>query len=78
MKRLIVNGNIVLDGTKPKYKKEQEAFEKLEIIEELLERYEIQNLVELKLVLLTYCQTLKIKENSEIWVGLDTMMKSMQ
>ena len=66
MKRLIVNGNIVLDGTAPKFKKEQEAFEKLEIIEELLERYEIKNLTELKLVLLTYYQVLKIKENCEL------------
>ncbi len=40
-KRLIKNGDIILDGTLPRYAKEKQAFEKLEYIEEVLEKHNI-------------------------------------
>ena len=47
MKRLIKDGNIILDGTAPEYIKEQEAFKKLEIIEQIMFIHKIDNLSEL-------------------------------
>ena len=44
MKSLIKNGDITLDGTAPRYIKEQEAFLKLEVIEGILEKYGIEDL----------------------------------
>ena len=40
-KRLINNGDIILDGTLPRYQKEKQAFEKLEYIEGVLEKHNI-------------------------------------
>lgn len=40
-KRLIKNGDIILDGTLPRYAKEKQAFEKLEHIEGVLEKHNI-------------------------------------
>lgn len=41
MKKLIKNGDVILDGTSPRYAKEKEAFRKLEIIECVLEKHNI-------------------------------------
>ena len=41
MGRLIVNGDIVLDGSAPRYQREKEAKQKLECIESILEENEI-------------------------------------
>lgn len=41
MERLIKNGDIILDGTLPRYAKEKQAFEKLEYIEGVLEKHNI-------------------------------------
>lgn len=39
--RLIKNGDIVLDGTLPRYIKEKQAFKKLEAIENILEKHSV-------------------------------------
>lgn len=39
--RLIKNGDIVLDGTSPRYTKEKQAFKKLETIENILEKHNV-------------------------------------
>ena len=54
MKRLIKDKDIILDGTAPRYLKEQEAFEKLEIIEGILEKYQVESFDELILALALY------------------------
>lgn len=41
MEKLIKNGDIILDGTLPRYAKEKQAFEKLEYIEGVLEKHNI-------------------------------------
>lgn len=51
MERLIKNGNVILDGTLPKYKKEKLAYEKLEEIETIMEKYGIQTTQELDSIL---------------------------
>lgn len=47
MKRLIKDKDIILDGSAPRYAKEHEAFEKLEIIEDILDKYKINDLSDL-------------------------------
>ena len=51
MGRLIKNGDVILDGTLTRQEKEKQAFKKLEGIEELMECYAIEDLVELKRIL---------------------------
>ena len=41
MKRLIKNGDIILDGTLTRLEKEKQAFTKLEYIEEVLEKHNV-------------------------------------
>ena len=48
MKRLIKNNDIILDGTLPRYKKEQEAYNKLEKLENVLEKYAVDSIEELE------------------------------
>ena len=56
MERLIKDGKVILDGTLPQYEKEKQAFKKLEEIEELMECYNIEDLVELHRILyLSWC-----------------------
>ena len=44
MEKLIKNGDIILDGTLPRYQKEKQAFEKLEYIEGFREtQYPLRN-----------------------------------
>lgn len=57
IKRLIKNGDIILDGTLPRYEKEAQAFKKLEIIENLIEEFEIKGLFELRRALRRYKDT---------------------
>ena len=40
-KRLIKNGDIILNGTLPRYAKEKQAFKKLETIENILEKHNV-------------------------------------
>ena len=47
MERLIKDNDIILDGTKTRYEKEHDAFQKLEIIEQIMANHEINNLSEL-------------------------------
>ena len=51
MNRLIKDGDVILDGTLTKKDKIKQAFEKLEDIEELMECYEIEDLVALHRIL---------------------------
>lgn len=39
--RLIKNGDIILNGTLPRYAKEKQAFKKLETIENILEKHNV-------------------------------------
>ena len=41
MNRLIKDGDIILDGTAPRYEKEAQAFKKLEFIEGVLEKHNV-------------------------------------
>ena len=54
MKKLIKNGDIILDGKLTRKEKEIEAFCKLGFIEELMEKHKIMGLEELDLALHTY------------------------
>lgn len=54
MNRLIKDGNVILDGTLTRAEKEKQAFQKLEDIEELMEKYRIKDLGELNLALNLY------------------------
>lgn len=47
MEKLIKNKDIILDGTLPRYAKEEQAFSKLEEIEKVLDKYSINSLKEL-------------------------------
>lgn len=62
MERLIKDGDIILNGTKSRKEAEQEAFERLEDIEELLCDYEIDSYAELSKVLFIYWQARTLKE----------------
>lgn len=61
MERLIKDGDIILNGTKPRCEVEKEAFRKLEEIEDMLNDFEIIDLCELHMVLFHYWQILHIK-----------------
>ena len=47
MERLIKDDDIILDGTLPRYEKEKNAFHKLYLVEEILEKYGIEDLHDL-------------------------------
>ena len=47
MEKLIKDSDIILDGTKTRYEKEHDAFQKLEIIEQIMSNHEINDLSEL-------------------------------
>lgn len=71
MERLIKDGDIILDGTVTRCEKEKQAFKKLGNIEELLEIYEVDSLVELN-KLLCYCWHIRdlknnIKRSERLW-----------
>lgn len=46
MKRLVKNGEIYLDGTLPKYKKERMVYEQFETIDNIIERHNLEGGVE--------------------------------
>lgn len=54
MERLIKNGDVILDGTVSRAKKEKAAFEKLELIENIMEEFEIKSVENLKEILDDY------------------------
>jgi len=54
MKRLIKDGKVILDGTLPQYKKQEQANRLLQYIEGLFQKYEIKTLVELEEILKNY------------------------
>ena len=62
MNKLIKNGDIILNGTQTRQQAEKQAFKKLEEIEELLECWKIDSLVELNKILNLYWQTRTLKE----------------
>lgn len=50
MKRLIKNGDVILDGTLTRYQKEKQAFEKLEKLEDIEEKLGIDLITLFKLI----------------------------
>ena len=54
MKKLIKNGDIILDGKLTRKEKEIEAFCKLGFIEEVMSKYKVEDLAELELALAFY------------------------
>ena len=62
MGKLIKDGDIILNGTQTRQQAEKQAFKKLEDIEELMECWEVDSLVELNKILNLYWQTRTLKE----------------
>ena len=54
MKKLIKNGDIILDGTLTRHEKEKQAFIKLGFIEEIMEKHSIKDLEELQTAFVVY------------------------
>lgn len=54
MERLIKNGDVILDGTLTRYQKEKQAFEKLEKLEDIEEKFGIDLITLFKLIDVVY------------------------